>query len=241
MARAAGGRAVPVAGEGIDGVLAAVGERTRLVALCNPNDPTGSYVETDRLRDLLEALPEEVTVLLDEALIDYVDAEAPGASLDLLDDFPRLLVFRTFSKAYGLAGMRCGYALGGPGSEELLAGIAPPLGVSELVQAGALDALHKCGPQVAARSAAVAAERRRVQDALAELPVDAPPSQANFVWLRAAGLSGNELSGRLNRSRVIVWPGNEVGDADHVRAAIQSPAATDRLLQALRQAVGVTA
>ena len=241
MTRAAGGRAVPVPGDGAEGILAAMGERSRLVALCNPNDPTGAYLETDRLRDLLGALPDQVTVLLDEALIDYVDAEPPGASLDLLDDFSRLLVFRTFSKAYGLAGMRCGYVLGGPGSEDLLERIAPPLGVSELVQAGALDALHKCGPQVAARSATVAAERRRVQDALTELPIDAPPSQANFVWLRAAGLSSIELSGRLGRARVIVWPGGEVGDSDHVRAAIQSPGATDRLLHALRQAVGVTA
>ena len=124
------------AGGGPEAVLSAVTERTRLLALCNPNDPTGAYLPADRLRELLGRLPERVTVLLDEALIDFVDAEAPGASIDLLDDFPRLLVFRTFSKAYGLASMRCGYALGGPGSEELIERIAPPLGVSVLAHDG---------------------------------------------------------------------------------------------------------
>ena len=104
-----------------------------------------------------------MTVLLDEALSDFVDAEAPGSSLALLDDFPRLLVFRTFSKAYGLAGMRCGYAMGGPGSEPLIEQIAPPLGVSELAQAGALEALRKCGPLVARRRETVLiAQRHRL-------------------------------------------------------------------------------
>src|SRR5687767_3874768 len=91
MARAAGGRAVPVTG-GPEAVLSAVTERTRLLALCNPNDPTGSHLPAARLRELLGQLPERVTVLLDEALIDFVDAEEPRAAIDLLDDFPRLLV-----------------------------------------------------------------------------------------------------------------------------------------------------
>jgi histidinol-phosphate aminotransferase len=238
MARAAGGRAVPVSGDGLEAVLSAVTERTRLLALCNPNDPTGQHLPADRLRDLLGQVPERVTVLLDEALIDFVDAEAPGASIDLLDDFPRLLVFRTFSKAYGLASMRCGYALGGPGSEELIERMTPPLGVSALAHDGALEALRTCGPMVAARRSAVVAQRRRLADELVAMPVQAHPTQANFVWLAAAGLSGAELSARLHRSQVIVAPGTAVGDETHIRAAIQSPAATDRLLEGLRQAVG---
>lgn len=238
MARAAGGRAVPVEGEDpIDGVMSALGPRTRLVTICNPNDPTGGYVPTRRLRRLLEQLPERVTLLLDEALVDFVDAEPPGAALELLDDFPRLLVFRTFSKVYSLAAMRCGYALGGPGTEDLMGRLGPPLGLSAMTQAGGLEALRKCGALVATRRRAVIDERRRLQDALADLPVNAPASQANFVWLSAPGLSGHEFAARLGRSQLVVYPGSEVGAPDHVRAAVQSAAATDRLLQALRNAV----
>lgn len=236
MARAAGGRAVPVPGHDADRLFAAVDERTRIVAVCNPNDPNGAHLPAAELRRLLERLPEHVTLLLDEALVDFVEAEPAGASLELLDDFPRLLIFRTFSKAYGLAGMRCGYVLGGPGSETLLEQLAPPLGVSDLAQAGALEAVRKLGHQVERRRATVTAERARLIAALADLPVDATPSQANVVWLRAPGLADGELSERLRRSAVIVHPGSEWGEPDHVRAAIQSPPATDRLLDALRKA-----
>src|SRR4029453_10987832 len=98
---------------------------TRLVALCNPNDPTGELVGVDELRSLLEALPERVVVLLDEALRDFVDAEERDTALALVEEFPRLLVFRTFSKAWGLAGLRVGYAVGGPGAEPVLHPLDP--------------------------------------------------------------------------------------------------------------------
>jgi histidinol-phosphate aminotransferase len=238
MARSAGGRAVPVPAMEVDQLFAAVGPRTRIVAVCNPNDPNGAYLPVAELRRLLDRLPEHVTVLLDEALGDFVEAEAPGSSLELLDDYERVLIFRTFSKAYGLAGMRCGYVLGGPGSEALLEQIAPALGVSDLVQSGAMEALRKCGPQVARRRDQVIAERRRLLHAIADLPVDAVESQANLLWLRAPGLPDGELVDRLRRSAVIVHPGSELGEPDHVRATIQSHEAGDRLLEALRAATG---
>src|SRR5919198_924158 len=113
IARRARGHAVPVPGFGATAALRAVNERTRLVALCNPNDPTGELIGVDELRDLLRALPERVVVLLDEALRDFVGAEERDAALALTEELPRLLVFRTFSKAWGLAGLRVGYAIGG--------------------------------------------------------------------------------------------------------------------------------
>lgn len=238
MAQRAGARAVPVPdGYDVAALLAAVTPRTRAIALCNPNDPTGAYLPAAALRELLQELPEHVSVLLDEALGDFVAAEPPGASLALLDDHPRLLIFRTFSKAYGLAGMRCGYVLGGPGSEQLLAQLAPELGVGLTAQLGALEALRVCDPQVAERRAVVVAQRIRLFERLAALSVDATPSEANVVWLRAPGLSGDELAARLRRGGVLVWNGAAVGGDDHVRAALQSPTATDRLLDALRSAV----
>jgi len=239
MAQRAGGRATPVpGGHDVERLLAAVTPATRAIALCNPNDPTGEHLGVDALRALLDALPEPVSLLLDEALADFVTAEPNGAALALLDDHPRLLIFRTFSKAYGLAGLRAGYALGGPGSEPLLARIAPALGIGLPVQTGALEALRRCDAQLIERRAAVAAERTRLLDAVHELPLDAGPSEANVLWLRPTGLSGSELALRLQRSGVRVMSGASLGDEHHVRVTVQSPAASDRLLDALRTALG---
>jgi histidinol-phosphate aminotransferase len=238
MAKRAGGLPVPVPGRDPEALLEGLTGRTRVVVICNPNDPTGAYSSTAELRELIERLPEAVTVILDEALVDFVEAEPPAASLELLDDFPRLLVVRTFSKAYGLAGLRAGYALGGPGSERLLERLEPPLGVDALAQAGALEALRKCGPLVAGRRALVGVERRRLLDELGRRPVDAPRSEANVVWLAAPGVEGVELAGRLERFGVYVKPGAEFGASDHVRAQIQDAPATDRLLRALDGALG---
>src|SRR3954469_3360374 len=131
MARRARAHAVPVEGYGLDPVVAAINERTRIVAICSPNDPTGELFGVDALRELLEALPERVVVLLDEALVEFVEPriQAPDAALELLNEHPRLLVFRTFSKAWGLAGLRCGYAIGGPGADPLLERLEPELGL----------------------------------------------------------------------------------------------------------------
>jgi histidinol-phosphate aminotransferase len=241
MAQRAGARATPVPdGYEIERLLAAVTPATRAIALCNPNDPTGEHLTSATLRELLDALPDGISLLLDEALGDFATSEPAGASLALLDDHPRLLVFRTFSKIYGLAGLRVGYALGGAGSEELLARIAPELGIGLPVQVGALEALRRCDGQVAQRRAAVASERTRLLDALHELPVDARPSEANVLWLRPTGLTGGELAQRLRRSGVHVSSGASVGDEHHVRVTVQGAAASDRLLDALRTALGVS-
>jgi histidinol-phosphate aminotransferase len=233
MARRAGAQAVPVPGHEPEAVAGAVSGRTRMVVLCNPNDPTGHFLTADRIGVLLERLPERVVVVVDEALRDFADAERPTASVDLLDDHPRLLLVRTFSKAYGLAGLRAGYAVGGPGSESLLERLEPALGMSALAQAGALEALRKCTDLVAHRSARVIEERRRLADELAGLNIDAAPSQSNTLWLNAPGIEGEELAERLDRFAVKVKPGSTFGATDHIRIQVRDRAASDRLIRAL--------
>jgi len=237
MARRAGGKAVPVQGFGVDAILAALTERTRVVAICNPNDPTGELLSAAELRRLLDALPERVVVLLDEALRDFVDAEPLDAALSLADDHPRLLVFRSFSKAWGLAGLRCGYAVGGPGSEPLLAEIGPPLGIGELAQAGVIEALRHGSRTIERRTGMLAVERVRVIDALRDQGLEVTDSQANFVWLAMEGIDGAELASRFARSGVIVRSGGSLGDARRVRAAIHDAEATERFVRALTLAV----
>jgi histidinol-phosphate aminotransferase len=237
MVRRAGGRAVPVPGFlDPDRLLGAVSERTRAVIVCNPNDPTGEWLEPGQLAALATALPERVWLLLDEALADYVEPALRRASLALLDEHPRLLVFCTLSKAYGLAGLRCGWALGPAGAADDLGGVAPAGALASPVQAGALEALVECGPLVQRRRAQVAAERARIASALAAGPYGLRPGRANLLWLRLPGMSGPDLAGRLERAGVRVAAGAAWGDDEHIRAQVQSPAASERLLAALTTA-----
>jgi histidinol-phosphate aminotransferase len=213
----------------------AVTQRTRALVICNPNDPTGHYLPADELGRLLAVLPERVFVLLDEALVHFQDADDLDACLRLVNAFPRLLVVRTFSKAYGLSGLRVGYAVGS--DADLLGTIAPVLGVNALSQAAVEYALRGGDDELARRREAVSRERRRLFEALEDLAVDAEPSQANFVWLRARGMDGAELTRRLVEQGVIVAPGGPLGADDHVRITIRDAPATDRLLRALDTAL----
>jgi len=160
----------------------------------------------------------------------------------LLADYPRLLIFRTFSKAWGLAGLRCGYAIGGPGAEPLLAQLEPELGVNELAQAGALEAL-RTGPRiVAGRAAAVARERARLAAAATAAGLDVAPSQANVLWLAARGLAGGGLARRLAHAGVIAAPGGPLGDPARVRLTVPPHAdATERARRALESATAPSA
>ena len=160
VARHARGVAVPVTGFSVDGDPRARSTSARgwSRSATRTTRPASCSASTSCAR-LLEALPERVVVLLDEALRDFADAEPLDATLALLERFPRLLIFRTFSKAWGLAGLRCGYALGGPGAEPLLEQLAPELGVNELAQAGALEAVRTVGGVIERRRATIAAHR----------------------------------------------------------------------------------
>jgi histidinol-phosphate aminotransferase len=216
-------------------LLEAVGERTRAVVICNPNDPTGAYLRADELGALLAALPERVHVVVDEALVHFQDVEELDACLRLVDAFPRLLVVRTFSKIYGLSGLRAGYAVGS--DARLLGAVAPVLGVNALTQAAIEHALRTGDVEVERRRRSVARERARLLDGLRALGLDAQESQANFVWLRAPGLTGEDLADRLRRQGVIVAPGGPLGADDHIRASVRDADATDRLLRALEHAI----
>ena len=223
--------ATPVPLEGPD-ITSALTERTRVLVLCNPNDPTGSYVSSSDLRDLLTALPDDLHVLLDEALVHFQDAEDVDACLRLVDDFPRLLVVRTFSKIYGLSGLRAGYAVGS--DARLLAATAPVLGVNALTQAAVEHALRNGDGEIERRRHAVARERKVLTEQLRELGADVTESQANFLWIRIPDLSGDQLANGLRRQGVIVAPGGPLGEDHHIRAAILGEAASNRLLSAIK-------
>jgi histidinol-phosphate aminotransferase len=237
MARRAHGRAAPVDG-GVEALLdaAAADPDVRVIALASPNDPTGELLATADLRRLLDGLPPEVVVLLDEALVEFADAQPANSSLALLEAHPRLIVFRSFSKAWGLAGLRVGYAIGGPGSEELLAQLEPDLGVSEVSQAGALEALRGCSELVEKRIRTIAEERPGLTEQLRGRGFEVTDSQANFLWAAHPELDGAELAGRLAQNGVLVATGEALGEPRHVRIALRSASASKRLLRAIENA-----
>jgi histidinol-phosphate aminotransferase len=220
-----------------EAVLAAVGPRSRVVIVCNPLDPTGTYAPAARIGDLVARLPEHVHTIVDESYIQFQDVEPEDAVMSLVEAFPRLIVLRSFSKIYGLGGVRAGYAVGSPAASALLAGLPPALGVNAVTQATVLQALKVGDSDVRRRREAVIEERGRLLEELASMPVTVTDSQANFLWIRAHEVPGNDLAAALEGSRVLVARGEALGDSDCVRAAIRDRHAADRLLWAMREAL----
>jgi histidinol-phosphate aminotransferase len=180
---------------------------------------------------VLAGLPAHVHVLLDEALVDFQDEEDLDACLRLVDAFPRLLVVRTFSKIYGLSGLRAGYAVSS--DSHLLAAVAPVLGINALTQAAVEYALRSGDAEIERRRTAVAREREVLTAQLRELGAEVTDSQANFLWIRVRDMSGDQLANGLRKQGVIVAPGGPLGEDNHVRAAIRNEAASNRLRSAL--------
>ncbi|MDE3069647.1 MAG: aminotransferase class I/II-fold pyridoxal phosphate-dependent enzyme [Acidobacteriota bacterium] len=217
----------------VSALLAAAGERTRVLAVASPNDPTGEILPVPALAELLAALPDEVAVLVDQALVEFADGDHGAASLALLAEHPRMIVFRTLSKAWGLAGLRFGYAVGGPGAEELLSRMEPDLGVGELTQVGALEALRSCAELVKARTRRVARERSHLTGELGRRGFHVAESQANFLWCAHSELSGDQVASALRSAGVLVASGAGLGEPGHVRITLRGASASERLLAAV--------
>jgi histidinol-phosphate aminotransferase len=223
--------AVPGDGEGrqdLAAVAATVSERTRVVLVCNPNNPTGEVLGTGRLAALLDALPPHVLVLVDEAYREFADPEtiADATALAAADD--RVAVVRTFSKSHGLIGLRVGHLFGAQQVVGPLRRTTPFYRVPTVAQAAALAALD-AGDRMRQQCREVAAERDRVRTGLCELGLDVPPSGGNFLWVRL-GSRNQEFVAHLAAHGVAVRAIAGAG----VRVSTGSPAANDAVLDAAR-------
>lgn len=164
-------------------MAAAVTDRTRLILLCTPNNPTGPALAEAEVQAFLSAVPRQVLVVIDEAYAEFVDDPAAVDGTRLLASHPNVIVLRTFSKAYGLAGLRVGYALAG--SAQVAGAIKQvhlPFAVSIAAQAAALASLD-AEPELLEQVAAIVKEREPLRQALLEQGWDVPSAQGNFVWL----------------------------------------------------------
>ncbi|MGH3517526.1 MAG: histidinol-phosphate transaminase [Haloechinothrix sp.] len=212
----------------LDAMLAAITPTTRVVFVCNPNNPTGTAVRRDALVKFLDAAPEDVLVVLDEAYREFVsDPDVPDG-LELAAERDNVAVLRTFSKAYGLAGLRVGYLV----ASEVVAAVARkvyvPFSVNALAQAAAMASLD-AEQELLARCVDVVAERDRVREALIAEGYAVPDTQANFVWL-PLGERTLEFAEHALASKVVVRPFAGGG----ARVTIGTPEENDTFLAAAR-------
>ena len=215
----------------LDAVAAAVTERTKLVLLATPNNPTGTAVSTAAVEKLLEGVPDDVVVLVDEAYREFADPALGDPLAELLPRFDNVAVARTFSKAYGLASLRVGYVMAHPEVTSAIDKCLIPFNVNGLAQAAALAALSDAAAAEAqANIDAIRSERGRVAAALATDGWDIPDAQANFVWMHL-GDRTDEVCITLEQRGVVVRPFSGVG----IRVTIGTPAQNDRFLATLAE------
>ncbi|WP_432545313.1 histidinol-phosphate transaminase [Kineococcus sp. SYSU DK004] len=208
-------------------MLAAITPRTRLVVLCSPNNPTGPALRSGELTDFLDRVPGDVLVVLDEAYREFVDDPDVPDGVELSRRYPNLVVLRTFSKAYGLAGLRVGVALADPRVASVLRRSSTPFGVSGVAQAAVVASLRPAAEaELMERVAALAAERRRVLGGLRAQGWDVPDAQGNFVWL-PVGERALELADAFAVEGLVVRP----FAGDGIRVTVAETAANDRLLE----------
>lgn len=211
---------------------ALINERTRVVFIANPNNPTGTWLKTAELEAFLASVPEQVIVVVDEAYGEYVEPEAdcPSALVGL-DRFPNLVVTRTFSKAYGLAGLRVGYAVSHPQVADLLNRVRQPFNVNSLALVAATAALDDVDHLERSR-ALNQAGMKQLRDACCQFRLNGLPSVGNFLCVDV-GRPGREVFLELLKRGVITRPVDNYGLPHHLRISIGSAAENARCIEAL--------
>ena len=214
----------------LDDVLARVSGRTKIIFLCSPNNPTGGILTEGELVAFLEKLPEGLLVLLDEAYGDFADDPSYPDSVSMVERFP-LVVLRSFSKIYGLAGLRVGFAVSREGVVGYMNRVREPFNVNQLAQAAALAALEDDGYKERA-VALVRAGREALYVAFGEMELEYVESQANFIFVRVG--DGDAVMSALMREGVIVRPGSAFGHPEWIRVTVGLPGENARFLSKLR-------
>ena len=216
----------------LEAVAAAVTDRTKLVLLANPNNPTGTAVHVDQLRRLVEQVPDDVLVVVDEAYREFVTADLGDPITDLQPDHPNVVVLRTFSKAFGLAALRTGYAVADPDVVIELDKVLIAFAVNHLAQVASLAAIA-ARDEVQVVVDSITAERDRVMASLRSDGWDLPDAHANFVYL-PLGSRTDVVFPEMERRGVVVRPFPGVG----MRVTIGTPAQNDRFLSTLAEVAG---
>ena len=236
QAMGARGIEVPAKNFGNDpqALLEAIEDDTRIMFIANPNNPTGTLLLPNALLRLIEQIPRTVLVVLDEAYYEYLAPDVAADSVSWLQGFPNLLIARTFSKAYGLAGLRVGFALAHPEVAGLLNRVRQPFNVSSVAQAAALAALGD-KPHLKRSIALNTAGMQQICAGLQRLGLTFIPSFGNFLSFRIG--SATAIYQRLLQRGVIVRPVANYGMPEYLRVSIGLEAENDKFLSALASAI----
>jgi histidinol-phosphate aminotransferase len=230
---------VPLREDGVhdlEAMLAEVTAATQLLLVCNPNNPTATHIPAAEVAAFVERVPEHVTVILDEAYAEFQLHDDPDAGVDLTRRFPNLVVLRTFSKVYGLAGLRCGYAIGSAKFRSAVDAVRQPFSVNSLAQVAAAEALRH-QDDVDRRVERTIVERIFVQSGLEDLGLETTESQANFSWLSLGERDEADVVRRLGEAGVIVRAGEGLGGPGHIRVTFGTRQENERFLEALATAI----
>jgi len=241
LANASGARAVRVDLDDshthdLEAMLAEITVATRLVVVCNPNNPTSTALPLDAIAGFLARVPQHVAVILDEAYVEFNLLDDPDASVALLERHPNLVLLRTFSKAYGLCGLRVGYALCGSADfRNAVDAVRQPFFCNAAAQAAAIAALdHQ--DEVARRAELNLAERIGLADGLRVLGIEPADSQANFLWFDLPGtVEEQDIVQGLAERQILVRAGTPLGREGALRVTVGLPEENVRFLAALRE------
>jgi len=216
----------------LDAMATEVTAATQLLIVCNPNNPTATHIPAEEVAAFCERIPPHVTIVLDEAYVEFQTHDDPDATLDLLDDFPNLVVLRTFSKCYGLAGLRVGYAIGSAGFRAAVDAVRQPFSVNALAQAAGAEAiLHQ--DDVLRRVESTIAARLTVEEGLQSLGLQTTDTHANFSWVDLGDADETEILAGLAEEDIAVRPGKALGGPGHIRVSYGTAADNERFLRVL--------
>jgi histidinol-phosphate aminotransferase len=237
LAAISGARAVtvPLNGEGehdLEAMAAEITAATRLVIVCNPNNPSATALTPATIDAWVSGLPRHVAVVLDEAYVEFSALQDPDDSLDLVDRHPNLVLLRTFSKVYGLCGLRAGYALCPESFRLAVDRVRQPFSVNALAQAAAVEALNH-QDEVERRVEQNVVERVHVELELRERGLETTDTQANFSWVSLGDRHEDEIVDGLARQGVIVRAGTALGETGRLRVTYGTRAENDRFLAVL--------
>ena len=205
---------------------------TRLVLVCNPNNPTATALPIDEIDAFVGDLPRHLAVILDEAYVEFSTLQDPDDSLDLLERHPNLVLLRTFSKVYGLCGLRAGYALGPESFRSAVDRVRQPFSVNAIAQAAAAEAIQH-QDEVERRVEHTVIERVHVESELAARGLHTTDSQANFSWVSVGDRDEDAIVKGLAGLGVIVRAGSALGEEGRLRVTYGTRRENDRFLAAL--------
>ncbi len=217
----------------LDAMAAAITPATKMVLICNPNNPTGTFVDHDAINEFVYEVPKDVCVVIDEAYIEFVEGADRDALLPLVIEHDNVVITRTFAKIYGLAGLRVGYGFAPVEFKQAIDLVRQPFSVNLIAQAAATEALNH-PDDVKERVLSTIAERQWVETELRDAGFQTAETQTNFSWIDLGGLDETEVMESLAKQGIIVRAGTALGAPGFIRASYCDHEDNERFVTAMR-------